>query len=167
MSLAAQASTDPPPVGIHISDRTPHFDPYDRTAIAQSKQAQTETLVTAVGSVQFQSRLVTDYHDRRSTVLQSPHRQHLQTDTTAFLANHYHPIVRRCTIRVNDSVNKHIDKTSKLIHQPTYAPNKIHSRTNIKLLHDSAPGCHHQGVMLNKGAQAQHANGGITSPLLE
>jgi hypothetical protein len=34
--------------------------------------------------------------------------------------------------------------------QPTYAPNKIHSRTFIKLLHVSAPRCHHQAVFRKK-----------------
>jgi hypothetical protein len=33
------------------------------------------------------------------------------------------------------------------INAPNYALNKIHSDTSIKLLHVSAPECHHQGVI--------------------
>jgi hypothetical protein len=54
-----------------------------------------------------------------------------------------------------------------LIHQATYAFNKIYLRTSIELLHFWAPGCHHQGVIQNKGVQGQHANPGIASPSLE
>jgi hypothetical protein len=36
-------------------------------------------------------------------------------------------------------------------HQLTYALNKIHSEAITKLLHVSAPLCHHQGIILNKG----------------
>jgi hypothetical protein len=42
------------------------------------------------------------------------------------------------------------------MHQPNFALNKIHSEASIKLLHVSAPGCHHQGVILNKAVQGQH-----------
>jgi hypothetical protein len=54
-----------------------------------------------------------------------------------------------------------------LIHQPTYALNKIYSRTSLKFLHVLALGCHYHGVIQNKAVQAQHANLGIVSPLLE
>jgi hypothetical protein len=53
------------------------------------------------------------------------------------------------------------------IYYPNYALNKTHSEASIKLLHVSAPGCHHQGFIQNKEVQAEHANLGIVSPLLE
>jgi hypothetical protein len=53
------------------------------------------------------------------------------------------------------------------MHQPNYAFNKIHSEASIKLLHVSAPGCHYQGVIQNKGVQGQHANLAIVSPFLK
>jgi hypothetical protein len=37
------------------------------------------------------------------------------------------------------------------IYQPNYALNKIYLEASIKLLHVSTPGCHRQGVILNKG----------------
>jgi hypothetical protein len=43
----------------------------------------------------------------------------------------------------------------QLIHQPTYALNKIHFEASISLLHVSALGCHHQGVIQNKGVRGQ------------
>ena len=55
----------------------------------------------------------------------------------------------------------------KLTHQPAYALYKIQLKTSIKLLHVSASGCYHQGVIQNKGVQAQHAKLGTVSPLLE
>jgi hypothetical protein len=55
----------------------------------------------------------------------------------------------------------------QLIQQPTHSFNTTHSRTSIKLLHVSASGRHHQGVIQNKAVQAQYANLGIVSPLLE
>jgi hypothetical protein len=57
--------------------------------------------------------------------------------------------------------------SDELVQQPTYAFNKTHSEASIKLLHVSAPECHHQGVILNKGVQGQHAYLGIGSPLLK
>ena len=54
-----------------------------------------------------------------------------------------------------------------LIHQPTYALNKIQFKTGIKLLHVSAQGCHHQEIIQNKAIQAQHAYLGTVSPLLQ
>lgn len=53
-----------------------------------------------------------------------------------------------------------------LIPQQTYALIKIHSRTSKKL-HVSAPGCHNQRGIQNKGIQTKHANLGIRLPLLE
>jgi hypothetical protein len=44
--------------------------------------------------------------------------------------------------------------SKKLIHQPIYALNKIHSKVSIKLLHVSAPRCHHQGVTWTKEYKA-------------
>ena len=37
------------------------------------------------------------------------------------------------------------------IHEPSYALNKTHSEAIIKLPYVSALGCHHQGVIKNKG----------------
>jgi hypothetical protein len=51
--------------------------------------------------------------------------------------------------------------------QPTYALNKVHSEAIIKLLHVLAPGCHHQGVIQNKGVTRPTANLGIVSPFLK
>jgi hypothetical protein len=42
----------------------------------------------------------------------------------------------------------------QLIHPPNYVLNKIHSEASIKLLHVSAPECHHQGFILNKEYKA-------------
>jgi hypothetical protein len=39
-----------------------------------------------------------------------------------------------------------------LVRQPTYALTKIYSKASIKFLHVSAPGCHLQGDIRNKGA---------------
>jgi hypothetical protein len=47
-----------------------------------------------------------------------------------------------------------------------YALNKIHSEAIIKLLHVSAPGCHHQGFIQNKGVTHPTANVGNESPSL-
>jgi hypothetical protein len=55
----------------------------------------------------------------------------------------------------------------QVIHQPTYALNKVHLRISIKLLHVSAPGCHHQGIIQNKRVQAPAASVGIVTPVLE
>ena len=43
----------------------------------------------------------------------------------------------------------------QLTNASTNALNKIHPEACIKFLHVSAPGCHHQGVILNKGVQGQ------------
>ena len=40
-----------------------------------------------------------------------------------------------------------------LIHQLTYALNKIHLEASIELLHVSVPGFHRQGAIQNKGVQ--------------
>jgi hypothetical protein len=53
----------------------------------------------------------------------------------------------------------------QLVHQPTYALNKIHSQASIKLLHVLAPWCHHQGVIENKGVQDQQHLGIVSSVL--
>ena len=42
--------------------------------------------------------------------------------------------------------------------QQTYAFNIAHSEAIIKLVHVSAPGCHHQGVTQNKGVTRPTAN---------
>lgn len=55
----------------------------------------------------------------------------------------------------------------QLIHQPTYALNKIQFITSIKLIHVSALGCHPQGVFWNKEIEVQHTNLGSASPLVE
>jgi hypothetical protein len=44
------------------------------------------------------------------------------------------------------------------MHAPTYAVNEIHSEASIKLVRVSAPGCHHQGIIQNKGVQGQHTS---------
>jgi hypothetical protein len=54
-----------------------------------------------------------------------------------------------------------------LIQQPKHALNKIHSRASMKCEYVAATGCHHQGFIQSKEVQAEHANLGIVSPLLE
>jgi hypothetical protein len=44
----------------------------------------------------------------------------------------------------------HSNDVVKLLHQPTYAQNKIHSRATIKLPYVSAPRCDLQGVIQYK-----------------
>jgi hypothetical protein len=52
----------------------------------------------------------------------------------------------------------------ELTQQPTCAFNKIHLEASIELLHVSALGCHHQGVIQNKGVTRPTANQGAPSP---
>jgi hypothetical protein len=48
-----------------------------------------------------------------------------------------------------------------------YALNKIHSEASLKLLHISAQGCHHQGVIPNKDVKGQQPYIVIVLPLLK
>jgi hypothetical protein len=54
-----------------------------------------------------------------------------------------------------------------LIYHPTYALNKTHSEAIIKLLHVSAPRCHHQEVIQNKVESRPTANVGTVFPFLK
>jgi hypothetical protein len=59
------------------------------------------------------------------------------------------------------------NRNTHLTHQSTHAFDKTHIEASTELLHVSAPGCHHQAVVRNKGAQTPQANLGTVSPLLE
>jgi hypothetical protein len=53
------------------------------------------------------------------------------------------------------------------MYEPTQALNKIHSKAIIKLLHVLALGCHHQGVIQNRGVTRPIANIRIVPSLLK